>query len=197
MWVAEFVDGPLAGPEHTRNMVGPIMLELHFLRMHPAAREWASTPPGGWVMCDSGSYADMLHHGEEVARYVMDYETSTVTAGPRRDGVDEDQGTGYFRLASDLEIEASARGIAAIRELGDGRELTIQRIGAGQGRLCIGPRPGHGMYDDAFDYPTEDAARAAMAEWDGHGDAPLGWTRNLNTNRRRPGGDPAQEFIRP
>lgn len=34
-----------------------------------------------------------------------------------------------------------------------------------------------------------------MEEWDGTGE-PQGWFRNQTTGRRRPGGDPAQEFIR-
>lgn len=101
------------------------------------------------------------------------------------------------RGLTELEVEAAQRGLAAVRDLDDGRELTIQVIGAGQGRLTIGPRPSHGMYEDAFDYQSVAEAWRAMNEWDGHGDAPTGWFRNLGTDRRRTGGDPDQEYIRP
>lgn len=93
--------------------------------------------------------------------------------------------------------DAARRELVAVRPLPDGRELTIQRMGPGWGRLTVGPVPSHGRYDDAWDYPTEKLALAAMEVWDGHGDPPDGWTRNLNSNRRRPGGDPAREYIRP
>lgn len=39
----------------------------------------------------------------------------------------------------------------------------------------------------------EDAVRV-LEEWDGTGE-PQGWYRNVETGRRRPGGDPAQEYI--
>jgi hypothetical protein len=93
--------------------------------------------------------------------------------------------------------EAARRELVAVRPLADGRELTIQRMGPGWGRLTVGPRPSHGHYDDAWDYPTHADALNAMEAWDGHGDPPDGWIRNLLTNRRRPDGDPAREHIRP
>jgi hypothetical protein len=98
--------------------------------------------------------------------------------------------------AGDVEVEAALRELEGLRPLPDGRELTIQRIGPGQGRLCVGPRPKRGYYDDAFDYPCVELARVAMARWDGRGDAPVGWVRNFTTERRRPDGDPAREYRR-
>lgn len=96
----------------------------------------------------------------------------------------------------DLEAEAVRRELVAVRDLDDGRELTIQTIGAAQGRLTVGPRPSHGRYVDAWDYPSHQLAREAMASWDGHGDPPDGWTRNLTTGRRRPDGDPTKQYVR-
>ena len=37
--------------------------------------------------------------------------------------------------------------------------------------------------------------RGAMQVWDGTGE-PSGWCRHPATGRRRPGGDPATEFVR-
>jgi hypothetical protein len=36
----------------------------------------------------------------------------------------------------------------------------------------------------------------ALHEWDGEDD-PDGWVRHLNSARRRPGGDPAREYVAP
>ena len=110
-----------------------------------------------------------------------------------------------------VEVEAADRGLVALRDLGDGRELAVQVIGDSEGRLSVGPRarlsyaadvdyptitqawdamedwPLSG--DDAFDYPTIAQAWDALEAWDGHGDAPVGWTRQLSTGRHREGGD--------
>ena len=36
----------------------------------------------------------------------------------------------------------------------------------------------------------------ALQQWDGEGD-PVGWFRNPTTGRRRPGNDPAKEYVAP
>jgi len=46
-----------------------------------------------------------------------------------------------------------------------------------------------------WQYQSRDAALVALAAWDGEGE-PEGWYRHPATGRRRPGGDPAQEFVR-
>jgi hypothetical protein len=109
------------------------------------------------------------------------------------------------------EVEAADRGLVALRDLGDGRELAVEVIGGSQGRLTVGRRVRLSYVadvdyptitqawdaledwplvgDDAFDYPTVAQAWDALEAWDGRGDAPVGWTRRLSLDRHREGGD--------
>lgn len=136
----------------------------------------------GWIACDRCGLRLNLG-GHAVTTGGMDPKLEEWGTGPEGD-----------LCPSCMAVEADARRLVAVRDLADGRELTIQRIGPGHGRLCIGRR--HAVeYVDAFDYPTEAKAREAMFEWDGRGDAPLGWIRHLTTGRRRENGDPAKERI--
>ena len=52
----------------------------------------------------------------------------------------------------------------------------------------------HGDYDDRWCYHNVEAARSAIAQWDGIGE-PKGWHRHPMTGRRRPDGDESQEYI--
>jgi hypothetical protein len=57
-----------------------------------------------------------------------------------------------------------------------------------------------GTYDDTWIYDAEQGAfeagwRAAIG-WDGDGE-PEGWTRHVQSGRRRPEGDPAREYEQP
>ncbi len=81
------------------------------------------------------------------------------------------------------------------RDLGDGREVCLLLMGFGNLRLTLGPA-GEPWWDRGFCYHDSfDAWRCALG-WDGEGD-PEGWYRDLVTHRRRPNGDPAQEYIAP
>jgi hypothetical protein len=51
-------------------------------------------------------------------------------------------------------------------------------------------------YEDRWCYHSIGDALAALLAWDGHGE-PTGWHRHPGTGRRRPEGDPAQEYINP
>lgn len=57
-----------------------------------------------------------------------------------------------------------------------------------------------GFADEVFEYPTLEAAWAAVLEWDGESDMPDGWTRarcgDEREWRRRPDGDARREFRR-
>lgn len=85
-------------------------------------------------------------------------------------------------------------GSLAVRELEDGRMLVVYPLVMGTVRLCIGP-PNIGTYDDAWCYQTPAEGLIAMAQWDGEGDPPVGWFRHIGSGRRRPGGDPDQEYV--
>jgi hypothetical protein len=76
------------------------------------------------------------------------------------------------------------------RELPDGRTVSVWRM-LYTDRLCIGF--GELGYDRAWCYPHGLAVPAAE-EWDGDGDPPDGWVKEVGTERRRIDGDPAKEF---
>jgi hypothetical protein len=81
------------------------------------------------------------------------------------------------------------------RPASDGRSVSISPIGAGQAVLGIGP-PGLGVYDNCWYYETPREAVLALELWDPRTEPePKGWWRNPSTGRRRPGGDPAKEYI--
>jgi hypothetical protein len=82
-----------------------------------------------------------------------------------------------------------------VRELDDGRVITVYRM-LFTTRLCIGPDDGVSV-DDGWCYSLQEAAIDAARAWDGDGDPPLGWHRQISTGRRRPGGNPALEYINP
>lgn len=90
-----------------------------------------------------------------------------------------------------------AEGFVYRRELDDGREIVVYPM-LFTDRVCIGLTGEHG-YDRAWCYPKEhpmgrSIATAAAEEWDGEGDPPEGWIKEVGTERRRPDGDPAREF---
>jgi|SRR5579863_2807663 len=79
------------------------------------------------------------------------------------------------------------------RILPDGREATVTKM-MYTARLNIG-LPGEQYYDDGWCYETVPAAVAAMNAWDPEKDEePTGWHRHPTSGRRRPGGDPTQEY---
>jgi hypothetical protein len=54
-----------------------------------------------------------------------------------------------------------------------------------------------GMLSRAWAYDDAGLAWRAALVWDGKGDGPPGWWRCYATGRRRPGGDPAKEYLQP
>ncbi len=84
------------------------------------------------------------------------------------------------------------------RWLCEGRVLQLIRWRASGVQLSVGA--GDGFYDDTWIYDAEqgllDAGWRAALGWDGEGE-PDGWYRHPQSGRRRPGGDPAKEYVRP
>lgn len=78
--------------------------------------------------------------------------------------------------------------------LGDGRTVSVHQMLLGNWRLCIGPT-GEQHYDDGWCYHDLVLVMQAATQWDGEGDPPDGWVRQLSTGRRRTDGDPEQEYI--
>lgn len=64
--------------------------------------------------------------------------------------------------------------------------------------LVVGP-DGQQAFDKHWCYETASDAMIAALKWDGrHPETePDGWIRDPYTGRRRPGGDPAREYIAP
>ena len=89
------------------------------------------------------------------------------------------------------------RGVIATRTLDDGRVLDVCPLGWGYAHLglILPEDAGLGIYSDAWQYQSRSSALDALERWDGEGE-PEGWYRHPATGRRRPGGDPAQEFVR-
>lgn len=80
------------------------------------------------------------------------------------------------------------------KDLDDGRVVWVfpmmynARIGVGLGSM--------GTLDDGWCYESVEVAIRAAQAWEGEGE-PEGWHRHPGSGRRRPGGDPAQEFVAP
>lgn len=81
------------------------------------------------------------------------------------------------------------------RELGNGRLLVVAPMTFGKVRLCIGPA-GEPTYEDGWCYEDQRVAIVAAETWDGEGDPPVGWHRQISTGRRREDGDPEREYQR-
>ncbi|WP_046869335.1 hypothetical protein [Microvirga massiliensis] len=87
-----------------------------------------------------------------------------------------------------------AEGHTDVRPLPDGRRwagirplMFTHAIFVGQ----IGDKVG---YDDRWCYHSYQDAKQALEAWTGEGE-PSGWHRNPRSGRRRPDGDPAQEYV--
>lgn len=91
--------------------------------------------------------------------------------------------------------ESKASGYLYRRELDDGREIVVYEM-LFTLRLCVGP-VGEG-YERAWCYEPSPkygvTALEAAIVWDGEGDPPDGWIKEVGTERRRVDGDPAREF---
>lgn len=85
-------------------------------------------------------------------------------------------------------------GYVAWRQLDDGTWIGIVPMTFGKGRLCYDLGPAG--YDHGYCYESLAGAIEGMTSFDPATMAePFGWFRDLNNGRRRPGGDPAQEYI--
>jgi hypothetical protein len=82
-----------------------------------------------------------------------------------------------------------------VRVLASGMVLHLLRWGGAGLQLSIGWNDG--VYTATWNYEAiaQDAGWRAALGWDGEGE-PEGWHRGPG-GRRRPGGDPAKEFVRP
>lgn len=83
----------------------------------------------------------------------------------------------------------------AARTFDDGHRAEVWVMTYGKGRLILMPHADSFDVIDGWCYETLLGAVIALAAWDGEGE-PAGWMRHPMSGRRRPGGDPAQEYVR-
>lgn len=92
------------------------------------------------------------------------------------------------------------RGAIVTLDLLDGRIADIVPLIPGTAQLAIGPggQDEDGGYNLIYVYETPLEAFSALVLWIDSGleGEPDGWFRDPITGRRRPQGDPTQEFIR-
>ncbi len=81
------------------------------------------------------------------------------------------------------------------RTLPDGRVLDVTPLLFGFAQLGISRDARVDWYQDVWHYDTPEKAIDAARRWTGEGE-PSGWMRHPPTGRRRPGGDPAKEYVR-
>lgn len=67
----------------------------------------------------------------------------------------------------------------------------------GNWRLVLTPKTATAGWDDGWCFSSILLAYAAALTWEEDGPEPYGWFRHLTTGRRRPNGDPTQEYISP
>lgn len=78
------------------------------------------------------------------------------------------------------------------RDLGDGWAVSVWPMTFGKARLCYGSSD-MPTFERGFCYEWPGLAIAAALAWSGEGDPLVGWHRDINTGRRREGGDPSKE----
>ena len=78
------------------------------------------------------------------------------------------------------------------RTLLDGRVIAVERLFGRQALLSLRAPWTH--VQDGWVYASLETALAAARAWDGH-EEPSGWLRHPKSGRRRPGGDPAREYV--
>lgn len=76
-------------------------------------------------------------------------------------------------------------GAIFVRELADGMEITVYRY-LFNDRLCWG-RVGAPTYERAFCFEQDGSALEAARTWDGKGDPPGPWIKEVGTERYGPG----------
>jgi hypothetical protein len=77
--------------------------------------------------------------------------------------------------------------------LSTGMWAWVTKMTFGKGRLVIG-HPGSQTLEDGWCYESLVDAVKELLRWDGTGE-PQGWMRHPATGRRRPTGDPLQEYV--
>lgn len=81
-----------------------------------------------------------------------------------------------------------------VREIDNGWAVAVLRM-AFSDRVVLGRIEDHFGYEDAWCYPDRALALHAAQTWNGRGDPPDGWIKQISTGRCRVDGDPKRESI--
>lgn len=87
--------------------------------------------------------------------------------------------------------QTSRQGYLYERDLDDEKRVFVIRM-LFTFRVAIGTDQ---WIDDGWCYNDPAIAIAAAVAWDGDGDPPDGWHRQISTGRRRPDGEPGREYV--
>lgn len=79
-----------------------------------------------------------------------------------------------------------------VREIDDGWVISVLRM-AFSDRVCLGRIEDTSTYDEGWCYPDRSMALRAAQAWNGEGDPPDGWIKQVPTGRCRVNGDPNRE----
>lgn len=112
----------------------------------------------------------------------------------------------FFRVFEDEEtrlkvfnqyVIPDSHGYLVKHTLPDGRILAILPLLYSRARLGVGDDTGFEV-NWVWDYDSPYEAIKAFMEWNPAAQAePTGWARHPDSRRYRPGGDPAQEYVKP
>ena len=103
---------------------------------------------------------------------------------------------------SDLPQDVPIPGTVGTRLLPDGTVVALTLLLFGDVQLSVA-RPKHGgapnldSWDQAYHFDAAHGAQGVVMflTYDPTGPEPHGWTRHIPSERRRPGGDPAAEYV--
>lgn len=84
---------------------------------------------------------------------------------------------------------------AHAKEIGDGIYAAIKPL-LFHWTMIVGEIGDQRTFATRYCYADLGKALSALILWDGNGD-PVGWHRHPDTGRRRPDGNPAEEYIEP
>lgn len=85
--------------------------------------------------------------------------------------------------------------VSEVKEIGDGLYAATKPL-LFHWTLIVGQIGDRYAFMDRWCYETQEKAEAALKQWSGQGE-PEGWHRHPASGRRRPGGDPTQEYFAP
>lgn len=82
----------------------------------------------------------------------------------------------------------------SFKDFGDGRYGAVIKM-LFTYNIIVGKIGDKDGFFESYFYPNEELADESLEQWDGIGDAPIGWLRHTPSNRRRKNGNPQREEV--